>query len=57
MYIPEDRDLQMEIICLHHDTPIPGHPGTEKTLELMQCSYTWSLEKDIRRLHHGSPGI
>ena len=31
----------MEIICLHHDTPIPGHPGMEKTLELMQCSYTW----------------
>ena len=41
MYIPEDRDLQMEIVRLHHDTPIPGHPGMEKTLELMQCSYTW----------------
>ena len=35
MYVPEDRDLWMEIIRLHHDTPIPGHPGTEKTLELM----------------------
>ena len=32
----------MGIICLHHDTPIPGHPGTEKTLELMQRSYTWA---------------
>ena len=31
----------MEIVHLHHDTPIPGHPRTEKTLELMQCSYTW----------------
>ena len=41
MYVPEDRDLWMEIVCLHHDTPIPGHPGTEKTLELMQRSYTW----------------
>ena len=41
MYIPEDRDLWMEIVRLHHDTPIPGHPGTEKTLELMQRSYTW----------------
>ena len=41
MYVPKDRDLQMEIVWLHHDTPIPGHPGTEKTLELMQCSYTW----------------
>ena len=41
MYVPEDRDLRMEIVHLHHDTPIPGHPGTEKTLELMQHSYTW----------------
>ena len=41
MYIPEDQDLQMEIVCLHHNTPILGHPGTEKTLELMQRSYTW----------------
>ena len=31
----------MEIVHLHHDTPIPGHPGMEKPLELMQCSYTW----------------
>ena len=41
MYIPEDRDFQMEIVHWHHDTPIPGHPRTEKTLELMQYSYTW----------------
>ena len=41
MYVPKDRDLRMEIVHLHHDTPIPGHPGMEKTLELMQCSYTW----------------
>ena len=41
MYVSEDRDLWMEIIHLHHDTPIPGHPRTEKTLELMQRSYTW----------------
>ena len=40
MYVPEDQDLWMEIVCLHHDTPIPRHPGMEKTLELMQCSYT-----------------
>ena len=41
MYVPEDRDLRMEIVRLHHDTPISGHPGTEKTLELIQRSYTW----------------
>ena len=31
----------MEIVRLHHDTPIPGHPRMEKTLKLMQRSYTW----------------
>ena len=31
----------MEIVRLHHDTPILRHPGMEKTLELMQRSYTW----------------
>ena len=41
MYVPEDRDLRMEIVRLHHNTPIPRHPRTEKTLELMQRSYTW----------------
>ena len=41
VYVPEDRDLWMETVRLHHDTPIPGHPGMEKTLELMQRSYTW----------------
>ena len=41
MYVPKDQDLWIEIVCLHHDTPIPGHPGTEKTLELMQCSNIW----------------
>ena len=57
MYVPEDRDLRMEIVRLHHDTPIPGHPGTEKTLELMQHSYTWpgmpALVKDyVSRCDH-----
>ena len=41
MYVPKDQDLQMEIVHFHHDTPIPGYSGMEKTLELMQCSYTW----------------
>ena len=31
----------MEIVHLHHNTPIPGYPGAENTLELMQYSYTW----------------
>ena len=41
MYVPKDRDLRMEIVHLHHNTPISGQPGMEKILKLMQCSYTW----------------
>ena len=41
MYVSEDRDLWMEIVCLHHDTTISGNLRMEKILELMQRSYTW----------------
>jgi hypothetical protein len=41
IYVPEDQALHLDILKLHHDTPIAGHPGSEKTLELVQRSYTW----------------
>jgi hypothetical protein len=41
IYVPEDQALCLDILKLHHDTRIAGHPGREKTLELVQRSYTW----------------
>ena len=41
MYVPDDQALRLDIVKLHHDTPIAGHLGREKTLELVQRSYTW----------------
>jgi hypothetical protein len=41
IYVPEDQVLCLDTLKLHHDTPIAGHPGREKTLELVQRSYTW----------------
>ena len=38
---PKDTKLQTEIIKLHHDSPIAGHPGQWKTLELILCNYWW----------------
>jgi hypothetical protein len=38
---PEDQALHLDILKLHHDTPIAGHPGREKTHELVQRCYTW----------------
>ena len=41
IYVPDDQALRLDIVKLHHNTPIAGHPGREKTLELVQRSYTW----------------
>ena len=35
VYVSKDTKLQMEIIKLHHDSPVAGHPRQWKTLELI----------------------
>jgi len=41
VYVPKDIKLRLEIIKLHHDTPIAGHPDQWKTLELVTRNYWW----------------
>jgi transposase InsO family protein len=41
VYIPRDRTLRERILYAHHDTPIAGHPGRHKTVELIQRNYWW----------------
>ena len=41
IFVLDDDNLRMEIVRLHHDTPLAGHPGQEKTLELLERSYFW----------------
>ena len=36
MYVPDDDSLCMHIIASHHDSPIAGHPGYQKTQELIE---------------------
>ena len=36
MYVPDDDSLCMHIISSHHDSPIAGHPGYQKTQELIE---------------------
>ena len=36
MYVPNDDSLCMHIISSHHDSPITGHPGYQKTQELIE---------------------
>ena len=41
MYVPKDTKLRTEIIKLHHDSPVVGHPSQWKTLELISRNYWW----------------
>ena len=36
MYVPNDDSLRMHIISSHHDSPVAGHPGYQKTQELIE---------------------
>jgi len=39
VYVPRDNELRMEIVRLHHDTPIEGYGKQWKTVELI----TWNF--------------
>jgi hypothetical protein len=50
IWIPEDDDLRLTILNLHHDLPAAGHPGRTKTLELVKRNYYWiGLHDDVKR--------
>ena len=40
-YVLDKGSLCLDTVRLHHNTPITSHPGAEKTLELLQHSYSW----------------
>ena len=42
IYIPDSDDLRLRVIRYKHDHPLAGHFGQNRTLELLQCEYTWS---------------
>jgi hypothetical protein len=39
VYVPKDKELRTEIIRLHHDTPVGGHGGQWKTVELVTGTF------------------
>ena len=50
VYVPKDEKLRVEIIRLHHDTPIVGHGGQWKTVELVTRNYWWpEVTKEVKR--------
>ncbi|MBW0578687.1 hypothetical protein O181_118402 [Austropuccinia psidii MF-1] len=40
--VPNDPTIQLSILQKHHDSPLAGHPGQEKTLTLVKRDFHWS---------------
>jgi len=54
VYVLKDEKLRVEIIRLHHDTPIAGHGGQWKTVELVTRNYWWpGIMKEVKRYMEG----
>jgi len=54
VYVPKDEELRTEIIQLHHDTPVGGHGGQWKTVELVTRNFWWpGVTKEIKRYVEG----
>ncbi|MBW0545544.1 hypothetical protein O181_085259 [Austropuccinia psidii MF-1] len=40
--IPSNEEIQLNIIQKHHESPLAGHPGQEKTLKLIKRVFYWA---------------
>lgn len=41
IYVPDDQQLRRDLLKLFHDSPVAGHSGKHKTLELISRDYWW----------------
>ena len=41
IYIPDSNDLRLRVLRYKHDHILSGHPGQNKTIELIRRDYTW----------------
>ena len=54
VYVPRDDALRVEIIRLHHDTPMEGHGGQWKTAEMVTRNFWWSgVMREVKRYMEG----
>ena len=54
VYVSKDEKLRAEVIMLHHDTPVGGHGGQWKTVELVTRNFWWpEVTKEIKRYVEG----
>lgn len=49
LWVPQQRSLIMELIQTYHDSPVAGHWGITKTLELLQRHFRWfKMKEDVK---------
>jgi len=54
MYMPKDDKLRAEIIGLHHDTPVGGHEGQWKMVELVTRNFWWpGVTREVKQYVEG----
>ena len=50
LIIPDHDELKLKLLRYVHDSPVGGHNGRAKTLELLQRQYYWpSMHETVRR--------
>ena len=55
VYVPKDNALRAEIIRLYHDTPVGGHEGQWKTVELVTRNFWWpGVMKEVKQYVKGT---
>ena len=54
VYVPRDEALRVEIIRLHHDTPMGGHRGQWKMVEMVTRNFWWpEVTREVKRYVEG----
>ncbi|QRW26650.1 Retrotransposable element Tf2 protein [Rhizoctonia solani] len=41
LVVPDSETLKEQLLKEFHDSPLAGHPGQQRTLELLSCNYWW----------------
>ncbi|QRW11207.1 Retrotransposable element Tf2 protein [Ceratobasidium sp. AG-Ba] len=48
--IPENKEIRLAILEMHHDNPIAGHQGQARTLEFISRRYYWpAMKQQVNR--------
>jgi len=54
VYVPRDEKLRAEVIRLHHNTPVEGHGGQWKMVELVTRNFWWpEITREVKRYVEG----